>query len=155
LIKQSDFTSIRKLRNTFVFHYNYRDNSLDTQKALEALLEKAQQCPSGSENLIVRTANPLTSRFFVADELAIAGWKLIVGLPQCFDSSHPGQKTTTNSSANCYLHLFNILKLCCLLGLQRINCRVSRSSFGQLGNKKQFKPQTYLVVPGFWKTPIE
>jgi len=81
--KTPDFNRLRKLRHTFVFHYNYQDHGADTQAALARLLEKAQKCPTGNENLIIR-GNELDSRFVVADELVNAGWRMIVEIPESF-----------------------------------------------------------------------
>lgn len=86
-MRTADFSKLRDLRDYFIFHYNYEDNGSETAKALEALTYKFENCPSGLENRIDRTTNPITTRFYVADELVNVAWRMTVGVPECSEKS--------------------------------------------------------------------
>lgn len=84
VLKESGFKDIKNLRNTFVFHYNYKEHGQDTMNAVNAILSSKQHNARNS-GLMVYDGQSLTDRFVIADNIANAGWKMLSGLPEDLD----------------------------------------------------------------------
>jgi hypothetical protein len=91
-LENKHFKAMRAIRNSFGFHYNYRDHGEDTRKALDRLLQVAKsERSNGGEDLIVIDPHSLLilkddyvlqTRFVCADRLVNEGMAMLAGLDE-------------------------------------------------------------------------
>lgn len=76
ILEDKRFISLRRVRNSFAFHFNYENDGKDTMEAVTAMLasRNKNKDPEPDVGLIIRTQNFLTDRFYFADDLVVAGW---------------------------------------------------------------------------------
>jgi hypothetical protein len=88
LSKGGDFDNLCKIRNAFVFHYNYSDGSKVTVNALNqrvAELKKLSEKPIGQ---IFLSPSREEYRFLIADDVMSAAWRSLTNVPFAQDYSN-------------------------------------------------------------------
>lgn len=94
------FKAMKRIRNSFGFHYNYKDYGEDTDHALERLLRVAKsERSNGGEDLIIIDPNSLLvlkddyilqTRFVCADRLVNEGMAMLAELDELANhNEHP------------------------------------------------------------------
>ena len=89
--KKQEFSYLAKIRNTFVFHYNYSEGAKVTANAIEQRVKELKQL-SGKAigHLHLDLNRPHEYRFLVADEILSAAWRALTNVPFCADyASNP------------------------------------------------------------------
>lgn len=72
ILMDKRFRSLRQVRNSFAFHFNYEDDGQDTMDAVASILSTDADDPD--IGLIIHNSDFLTDRFSFADHIVIAGW---------------------------------------------------------------------------------